>query len=132
MEYSYNYSYSPDVASSAGTAVFGVLMLFFLVFGLIMYIYFSLSLMKIAQKLNVENAWLAWIPLLNLIVFFQAAGKPVWWILLMFVPFVNLIIMIISWMAIAKNLGKPEWLGILMIVPIANIILPGYLAFSKK
>lgn len=49
----------------------------------------------------------------------------------MFVPFVNIIISVILWMQVCKNLGKPEWLGILIIVPVANLVLPGYLAFSK-
>jgi hypothetical protein len=49
-----------------------------------------------------------------------------------FIPLVNIVFMIIVWMAIAKELGKPEWLGVLMIIPVANIIIPGYLAFSNE
>jgi hypothetical protein len=58
------------------------------------------------------------------------ARKPVWWILLLFIPFVNIVIAIIVWMAIAEARNKPSWWGILMIVPVANLIVPGYLAWS--
>lgn len=99
-------------------------------FGLIFYIYLSFCIMKIAQKLGVENAWLAWIPIVNLWIIVQCAGKEWWWILLLFIPIISIVFAIILWMAIAERRGKPSWLGILMIVPIANLIVPGYLAFS--
>ena len=100
------------------------------VIGLAFYIYFSLALQTIAKKTNTENAWLAWIPIVNLWVLVQCAGKEWWWILLMFIPILSIVFAIIIWMAIAERRGKPSWLGILMIVPIANLIIPGYLAFS--
>jgi hypothetical protein len=100
-------------------------------FGLLIYVYVSLSLMKIAQKLGVENAWLAWIPIINLWILVQCAGKEWWWILLLFIPLVNIVVQVIIWMAIAERRGKPSWIGILIIVPLANIFVPGYLAFSK-
>ena len=99
-------------------------------FGLIFYVYVSFCLMKIAQKLGVENAWLAWIPIVNLWTLVQCAGKEWWWILLLFIPLVNIVIQVMIWMAISERRGKPSWVGILIIVPLANIILPGYLAFS--
>ncbi|PJA87349.1 MAG: hypothetical protein CO140_04830, partial [Candidatus Moranbacteria bacterium CG_4_9_14_3_um_filter_40_7] len=74
----------------------------------------------------------AWIPILNIILIIQCARKPLWWIILFFIPLANIVAAIVIWMAVAKNLGKPEWLGILMIIPVANLILPGYLAFSKN
>ncbi len=98
---------------------------------LVFYVYFSFCIMKIAQKLGVENAWLAWIPIVNIWVLVQCAGKEWWWILLMFIPIANIVAAIVIWMAIAERRGKPSWLGILMIVPIANLIIPGYLAFSE-
>jgi signal peptidase I len=99
-------------------------------FGLVFYIYFALSLMKIAQKLGVENAWLSWIPIVNLWIMVQCAGKEWWWILLPFIPLVGFIFGIMLWMAIAERRGKPSWIGILIIVPVVGFIVPGYLAFT--
>jgi len=131
----YNYEYSGNVAPEVGAGMFAGVMLFQLLFVLAFYVYFAYCLMKIAHKTNTPNAWLAWIPIGNVVLMLQIAKKPVWWIILMIIPFVNLvwiILGVIVWMKIAKAVGKPEWLGILSLIPIANIILPGYLAFSKS
>lgn len=127
-----NSSTIPIDGAAAGllAAIFGGLLLFVLVIALLVYIYMAICLMKIAKKTGMDNAWFAWIPILNIILMIQCAQKPLWWIILFFIPLANIVAMIIIWMAVAKNLGKPEWLGILMIVPFANLIVPGYLAFS--
>ena len=135
MEYNYNYEYtggvSPEVGVAAGLFGFGMA-LFGLIVGAAVYVYFAICLMKIAKKTNTDNAWFAWIPILNIILMLQIAKKPLWWFLLMFIPLVNVVISIIVWMKIAEATKKPEWLGVLMIIPVANVIIPGYLAFSSS
>ena len=96
----------------------------------LIYCYIAFSLQTIAQKVGVDNAWLAWIPIIQLCIVFMAGGKPWWWILFLPILPVFIIIAIIAWMGVAEARNKPSWLGILMIVPIANLILPGYLAFA--
>jgi hypothetical protein len=111
-------------------ALTGVLLLCLIVFGLACYIYMSLALQTIATKTGAENAWLAWIPIANLILMLNVAKKPLWWILLFFIPIVNIVMAILVWMAVAEARGKPNWWGILMIVPVVNLFVPGYLAWS--
>lgn len=96
----------------------------------VVYLYMALALQTIAAKTNTDNAWLAWIPIVNLVLLLNVARKPVWWILLFFVPLVNLIIAVVVWMGVAEARGKESWLGILMVVPILNLFLPGYLAWA--
>lgn len=135
-EYStYDYSAGANVdpqSAAAGMAILGGFLIFMFIFILVIYVYMSICLMKIAKKTNTENAWLAWIPIANVILMLQIAQKPLWWIILFFIPLVNIVFTILVWMEIAKAVKKPDWLGILMIVPIANFIIPGYLAFSKS
>jgi hypothetical protein len=107
----------------------GFLVIFCIIF-LLAYIYHALAIQTIAQKTNTENPWLAWIPILNLILMINIAKKPIWWIILCFIPLVNIVIYILLWMGIAEARGKPNWWGILMIVPVVNVIVPGYLAWS--
>lgn len=114
------------LGAGLGMGMIGVFCCFYLV----IYLYFALCIYKIAQKCNVEMAWLAWIPIVQVIPLLQAGKKPVWWILLLLIPLVNIVIGIIVWMAVAEQRGKPSWLGILMIVPLVNFVIPGYLAFS--
>lgn len=94
------------------------------------YVYFAVAIQTMAKKVGMANAWMAWIPLLNIYLLLKIGGKPGWWMILLFIPIVNIIIMIMMWMAVAERMKKPSWLGILMIVPIANLIVPGYLAFA--
>jgi len=103
-----------------------------MVIGLAVYIYSSLCLYLIAKKRNLDEAWAAWIPLLQMWPLMSAAGKPLWWIILLFIPFVNAVIGIYLWMCIAENLGRNKWLGLLMLIPVVNFVFMGVLAFSKS
>lgn len=120
--------YQMDPGAAGAAAVF---MIVYLLIIAAFYIYMAICLQTIAKKTNTDNAWFAWIPILNIILMLAIAKKPIWWIILMLIPFVNIIIAIIVWMGIAEARGKPNWLGVLMIVPVANIIIPGYLAFTQ-
>ncbi len=53
-----------------------------------------------------EPGWAAIIPIYNYLIGIKIAGKPWWYILLMLIPFVNLIIYIIILNGLAKNFGK--------------------------
>ena len=117
--------------SAAALALAGGMMLVMLVFFAVIYIYMALALQTIAKKTNTENGWMAWIPIVNLVLMLNIAKKPLWWIILCLIPFVNIIIAIIIWMGIAEARNKPNWWGILMIVPFVNLIVPGYLAWSE-
>lgn len=111
-------------------AALGAAMVVALVIALAFYAYFAYSLQVIAKKTNTGNAWWGWVPILQIILMLNVAKKPVWWILLLFIPLVGIVIGIIVWMAIAEARGKPNWWGILLIVPVVGFIVPGYLAFS--
>ena len=108
----------------------GMFFMFVLVCMAVGYVYISLALQTIAQKTNTANGWLAWIPIANIILMLTIAKKPIWWIILFFIPLVNLIMTIIVWMGIAEARSKPSWWGILLIIPVVNLIVPGYLAWS--
>jgi hypothetical protein len=64
----------------------------------------------------------------------QLSDKPMWWIILAFIPCVNLVWIVFAvlvWMVIAERRGFPNWWGILIIIPLVNLIVPGYLAFAE-
>jgi len=136
MNPTYNYQYSgnvPPEAAGAMAALFGGMFLFFLLLLLVIYVVMAISLMKIANRTNTENAWFAWIPILNLILMLQIAQRPLWWLVFFLVPIINLVGIVLSfviWVDIAKRLGKSAVWGILAaLIPI--IFMP-YLAFSKS
>ena len=82
------------------------------------------AMWKVFQKAG-QPGWAAIIPIYNLIVLIQIAGKPVWWILLYFIPIVSLIIAIIVLHNISVNFGKGVGftLGLLFLSPIFFPIL---------
>lgn len=113
-----------------GIAIVGTMVLFFFAFFGAIYVYFALAFSTIARKTYTPNAWYAWIPILNMVLLLNVAKKPVWWVFLFFVPFVNIVILVITWMEVAKARGRPDWWGVFIIAPIANFILPGVLAWT--
>ncbi|HUJ39226.1 MAG TPA: DUF5684 domain-containing protein [Candidatus Acidoferrales bacterium] len=114
----------------AAWAIFGAFFYFILMFALAFYVYAALALQVIADKTRTPNGWMAWIPIINLYLMTQIAKKPGWWVLLCFIPLVNIIITVLLWVGVAEARQKPGWWGILILVPIANLIVPGYLAWS--
>jgi uncharacterized protein DUF5684 len=119
-----------DRGTAAGLAILGGFLFFFLILFGVIYIYMALAVQTIAKKTNTENAWWAWIPILNVLLMLNIAKKPMWWVILFLIPIVGLVISIIVWMAIAEARGKPNWWGILLIVPLLGLVVPGYLAWS--
>ena len=95
------------------------------------YIFSAYCLMRIAQDEGEEPAWYAWVPFLNLWLMTKLAQKDVIWFILLFIPFVNIVIIIIDWMAIAERLGYESWWGILMIVPFLNFYILWRFAFGQ-
>lgn len=59
-----------------------------------------------------KPGWAAIIPIYNIIVLLEIAGKPLWWILLFLIPIVNLIMAILVGIAVARNFGKSDGFGI--------------------
>jgi hypothetical protein len=63
------------------------------------------AMWKVFEKAG-EPGWAAIVPIYNVIVLLKIAGKPLWWIILLLIPFVNFIIIILVYVALAKNFGK--------------------------
>jgi hypothetical protein len=123
-------AFAQDDHRAAAIAAASGMLFFMLIFAVAVYVYIALALQTIAQKTHTENPWLAWIPIVNLVLLLNIAKKPIWWFLLFFLPLVNIVIGVIVWMAVAEARNKPNWWGILMIVPVVGLIVPGYLAWS--
>jgi uncharacterized protein DUF5684 len=67
-------------------------------------IFYIAAMWKVFTKAG-QPGWAAIVPIYNGIVMLQIAGKPIWWILLYFIPIVNIVISIIVLHSISKNFG---------------------------
>lgn len=121
----------PGISPQMLTAIFASFGIIILAIIAIWVVYYLLCLFLIAKKLAIPAPWTAWIPVVNLWAIVTCAGKPWWWILLMFIPLANIFIYIYLWMCISENRGKSKWLGLLILIPTADLVLYGILAFSK-
>lgn len=77
--------------------------------------FFVATMWKIFTKAG-EPGWAAIVPIYNVIVLLKIAGKPWWWLFLMFIPFVGLIVSIFVALALAKAFGKSTGFAVGMIL----------------
>lgn len=113
-------------------AGFGMIMIVLQIISLLIYLFFCYCIFRIAKKLDIPAPWLAFIPIIQIWTIVNCAGKPWWWILLLFIPIVGIIVWIVIWLSITENMGRNKWLGLLMLLPIVNLIFIAMLAFSKS
>ena len=59
-----------------------------------------------------KPGWAAVIPIYNLIVMLEIAGKPLWWIVLFFIPLVNVVAAILVCIAFAEKFAKSPAFGV--------------------
>ena len=62
-----------------------------------------------------EPGWASIIPIYNYYVILKIVGRPWWWLLLMLIPFVNLVVSIIVSIDLAKSFGKDAAYGIILL-----------------
>jgi hypothetical protein len=63
------------------------------------------ALWKVFAKAG-KPGWAAIVPIYNIIVMLQIAGKPAWWIILFFIPIANVVVGILIAIGIANAFGK--------------------------
>lgn len=66
-----------------------------------------------------QPGWAFLIPIYNGIVFLKIVGRPIWWIILLLIPFVNIVMAVILAIDLAKCFGKSAGYGVgLFLLPI--------------
>lgn len=83
----------------------GAFMLFFVIFFLTALVIMVASMWKIYQKAN-KPGWTSLIPVYNVVILLEITNRPQWWIILCFVPFVNIVISLVLVYELAKAFGK--------------------------
>jgi Mg2+/Co2+ transporter CorB len=93
-------------------------------FGII--ILMIISLWKVFDKAG-KPGWAAIIPIYNIIVLLQIIGKPLWWIVLFLIPFVNFIFGIWANNLLSKSFGKSEGFTVgLVLLPFIFLPILGF------
>lgn len=87
-----------------------------------------IGLWKVFKKAG-KPGWAAIIPIYNIVVILEIVKRPTWWVILMFIPIVNFVIMIIVMIDLAKAFGKGTGFGLGL--AFLNFIFIPILGFGK-
>jgi len=75
------------------------------------------SVWKVFVKAG-KPGWASLIPIYNIVVLLEIVGRPIWWIVLLLIPFVNFIAGIMVTIALAEKFSKGAGFGVgLVILP---------------
>lgn len=85
------------------------------IFYIAVVVFLIASMWKVFVKAG-QPGWAAIVPIYNIYIMLQIAGRPGWWLLLMFVPLVNFVVQIIVALDIARNFGKTTGFGVGLIL----------------
>ncbi|MDA3900199.1 MAG: DUF5684 domain-containing protein [Spirochaetes bacterium] len=84
-----------------------------------------------------KPGWAILIPIYNIIVMLEVVNRPLWWIILLFIPIVNFVVLIMIVIDLAKSFGKSTGFGILTIffpficIPILGFGKDNYTQISR-
>ena len=59
-----------------------------------------------------KPGWAAIIPVYNMVVMVEISGRPLWWVILFFVPVANIVAVIVVSIDVAQNFGKGGGFGV--------------------
>lgn len=120
-----DYDYDPYENSSMNT---GAAAFLFVVYAAVIAVTVA-SMWRIFTKAG-KPGWAAIVPIYNIYVMLQIVGRPTWWILLFLIPFVNIVVSLITAMDLAKAFGKSQAFGIVALWLFGIVGYP-MLAFSN-
>ena len=85
------------------------------IFILIIQVIHGLGTWKLYIKAG-RRAWEAFVPVYNGIILLKIINRPWWWIILLFLPIVNLIMLPVVWVETARSFGKNTTLDTVLAV----------------
>ena len=112
-------------AEEGPNAAEGVLMIPLLIY-IALVLIVIIGIWKVFAKAG-KPGWAILIPIYNIIVMLEIANRPLWWIILFFIPVVHIVVSIIVAIDIAQAFGKGTGFGIgLAFIPFIFYPILGY------
>jgi len=68
-----------------------------------------------------KPGWASIIPIYNTIVMLQIVQKPIWWIVLLFIPLVNIVVAILLMIELGKAFGKGAGWSIVFLMLLGGV-----------
>ncbi len=99
------------------------------IFFIIIQVIHGLCTWKLYIKAN-RKAWEAFIPVYNAIVLMQIINRPKWWVILLFIPIINLIMFPVLWVETCRSFGKNSYTDTALAVISCGLYV-GYLNYTQ-
>ncbi|MGA7462370.1 MAG: DUF5684 domain-containing protein [Candidatus Korobacteraceae bacterium] len=93
---------------------------------LAIFIVFVAAGWKVFEKAG-QPGWAIIIPIFNIYIMLKIVGRPAWWLVLYFIPLVNIVIAVIISMDMAKSFGQSPAFGIVLLFLLCGV---GYLILA--
>ncbi len=94
-------------AATASSASFGVVF----IPAIIIAIFYVFVMWKVFEKAGLPG-WGAIVPIYNIYLICKMGGKPGWYVLLFFIPFVNFVISLLVYLGVARKFNKSDGFGV--------------------
>ena len=96
------------------------------IISLLIIIVWFVGMWRVFEKAD-EPGWVALIPIYNLWVLVRISGNPWWWFFGLLIPLVNLVVLFIISLGVAKRFGQPFIYGIaLFFLPFIFYMILGF------
>lgn len=97
-----------DDSSAAGIAA---IVFIYVLIWLVVAVLGIVAMWKVFAKAG-QPGWAAIIPIYNIYITLKVVGRPGWWLLLLLIPFVNIVVGLIVCMDLAKSFAKSTVFGV--------------------
>jgi len=77
-----------------------------------------------------KPGWACLVPIYNVLMLLEIVGKPWWWLLLFFIPGVNLVFVIWTYNMLSKSFGQS--VGFTVGLILLSVVFIPILAFNKE
>jgi len=85
------------------------------IFFLIVQVVHFLGTWKLYVKAG-RKAWEALVPIYNAVVLMQIINRPKWWVILLFIPIINLLMFPVIWVETIRSFGKNKRLDTILVI----------------
>jgi signal peptidase I len=77
-----------------------------------------------------RKAWEAFVPVYNAVVLMGIINRPKWWVILLFVPIINLIMIPVIWVETCRSFGKNTYTDTVLAILTCGLYI-GYLNYTQ-
>lgn len=100
------------------------------IFFLITQVIHGLGTWKLYTKAG-RNAWEAFVPVYNAVILLSIINRPKWWVILLFIPIINLIMIPVIWVETCRSFGKNSYIDTALAILTCGLYI-AYINYTQE